>query len=187
MSALINALSDAGYPVVLTSGPDIKEKQMIETIMAGCPNARLHSLAGQLTLRQLASVIDHGRLFIGVDSVPMHMAAALGTPLVALFGPQAHLLASMAGQRRGDLGGDFGSIPDPDDIDTGTDERYLDLIPTDAVIAAAKTGMSKFRLALVRQKYRPDGGAERFVSRALEALDSSNLELNVITREWQGR
>lgn len=46
--------------------------------------------------------------------------------------------------------------------------------------------MSKFRLALVRQKYRPDGGAERFVSRALEALDSSNLELNVITREWQG-
>ena len=46
--------------------------------------------------------------------------------------------------------------------------------------------MSKFRLALVRQKYRPDGGAERFVSRALEALDASDLELNVITREWQG-
>ena len=46
--------------------------------------------------------------------------------------------------------------------------------------------MSKFRLALVRQKYRPDGGAERFVSRALEALDDSDLELNVITREWQG-
>ena len=44
--------------------------------------------------------------------------------------------------------------------------------------------MSKFRLALVRQKYRPDGGAERFVSRALEALDSSHLQLNVITREW---
>ncbi len=36
--------------------------------------------------------------------------------------------------------------------------------------------MSKFRLALVRQKYRPDGGAERFVSRALEALDSSHLQ-----------
>ncbi|ELY3770872.1 glycosyltransferase family 4 protein [Cronobacter dublinensis] len=46
--------------------------------------------------------------------------------------------------------------------------------------------MSTFRLALVRQKYRPDGGAERFVSRALEALDNSDLELNVITREWQG-
>jgi hypothetical protein len=105
---LINALC-RGLPVVLTSGPDAKEKQMVETIIAGCPNARLHSLAGQLTLRQLASVIDHARLFIGVDSVPMHMAAALGTPLVALFGPQAHLLASMAGERRGDLGGRFRS------------------------------------------------------------------------------
>ena len=46
--------------------------------------------------------------------------------------------------------------------------------------------MNQFRLALVRQKYRPDGGAERFVTRALEALDSQNLELNVITRQWQG-
>ncbi|MDR3432841.1 MAG: glycosyltransferase family 4 protein [Rouxiella aceris] len=46
--------------------------------------------------------------------------------------------------------------------------------------------MKHFRLALVRQKYRPDGGAERFVSRALEALDSQDLELNVITRQWQG-
>jgi UDP-glucose:(heptosyl)LPS alpha-1,3-glucosyltransferase len=46
--------------------------------------------------------------------------------------------------------------------------------------------MKHFRLALVRQKYRPDGGAERFVSRALEALEQHNLELNVITRQWQG-
>jgi len=46
--------------------------------------------------------------------------------------------------------------------------------------------MKPFRLALVRQKYRPDGGAERFISRALLALEKQNLELNVITREWQG-
>lgn len=46
--------------------------------------------------------------------------------------------------------------------------------------------MKHFRLALVRQKYRPDGGAERFVSRALEALENQDLELNVITRQWQG-
>lgn len=46
--------------------------------------------------------------------------------------------------------------------------------------------MSKVRLAIVRQKYRPDGGAERFISRALEALDDDRLELNIITRNWQG-
>jgi len=46
--------------------------------------------------------------------------------------------------------------------------------------------MNKIRLAIVRQKYRPDGGAERFISRALEALDDDSLELNIITRSWQG-
>jgi UDP-glucose:(heptosyl)LPS alpha-1,3-glucosyltransferase len=44
----------------------------------------------------------------------------------------------------------------------------------------------KHRLAIVRQKYRPDGGAERFVSRALSALSNQDLELNVITRQWEG-
>lgn len=44
--------------------------------------------------------------------------------------------------------------------------------------------MDNFRLALVRQKYRPDGGAERFVARALTALSGQNIELNVITRQW---
>lgn len=46
--------------------------------------------------------------------------------------------------------------------------------------------MKPIRLAIVRQKYRPDGGAERFISRALEALDQQALDLNVITRQWQG-
>ncbi|UVK79307.1 MAG: lipopolysaccharide glucosyltransferase I [Sodalis sp. Ffu] len=46
--------------------------------------------------------------------------------------------------------------------------------------------MKIIRLAIVRQKYRPDGGAERFIYRALEALDNSGIELNIITREWSG-
>ncbi|CDH19338.1 Lipopolysaccharide core biosynthesis protein RfaG (Glucosyltransferase I) [Xenorhabdus bovienii str. kraussei Quebec] len=46
--------------------------------------------------------------------------------------------------------------------------------------------MKSLRLAIVRQKYRPDGGAERFVTRALEALNHQQLELNIITRSWQG-
>lgn len=42
------------------------------------------------------------------------------------------------------------------------------------------------KLAIVRQKYRPDGGAERFVSRALSALrDKSDLDISIITRQWE--
>ncbi|THB64036.1 MAG: glycosyltransferase family 1 protein [Gammaproteobacteria bacterium] len=44
--------------------------------------------------------------------------------------------------------------------------------------------MSSIRLALIRQKYRPDGGAERFLSRAMEAL-KEDIELTIITRNWQ--
>lgn len=139
MSALINALSAEGHTVVLTSGPDAREKQMVDAIISGCPDARLVSLAGKLTLRQLAALIDHAHLFIGVDSVPMHMAAALNTPLVALFGP-SKLTFWRPWQAQGEViwAGDYGPLPDPDAIDTHTEERYLDLIPTEDVIAAAK-------------------------------------------------
>ena len=45
------------------------------------------SLSGQLSLKELAALTQAAKLFIGVDSAPMHIAAAVGTPTVALFGP----------------------------------------------------------------------------------------------------
>jgi UDP-glucose:(heptosyl)LPS alpha-1,3-glucosyltransferase len=43
------------------------------------------------------------------------------------------------------------------------------------------------KLALVRQKYRPDGGAERFVASALDSLKGkADLNISVITRQWLG-
>jgi len=44
-------------------------------------------LSGQLSLKQLAALTARAKLFIGVDSAPMHIAAAMGTPTVVLFGP----------------------------------------------------------------------------------------------------
>ena len=41
-------------------------------------------------------------------------------------------------------------------------------------------------VAFVRQRYAQDGGAERFVSRALDALRYRNVSLTLITREWRG-
>lgn len=42
------------------------------------------------------------------------------------------------------------------------------------------------RLALVRQRYNPYGGAERFVERALDTLVKSGAEVTLITRQWAG-
>ncbi|MBM3862110.1 MAG: glycosyltransferase family 9 protein [Verrucomicrobia bacterium] len=47
------------------------------------------SLAGQTTILQLAALLKRAALFIGHDSGPMHIATAMGTKVIALFGPQS--------------------------------------------------------------------------------------------------
>jgi UDP-glucose:(heptosyl)LPS alpha-1,3-glucosyltransferase len=42
------------------------------------------------------------------------------------------------------------------------------------------------RVAIVRQQYNPFGGAERFIERALPALERSGIEVTLIARSWQG-
>jgi len=42
------------------------------------------------------------------------------------------------------------------------------------------------RLAIVRQRYNPYGGAERFIERALGALVREGAEITLITRSWEG-
>ncbi|SFU11472.1 heptosyltransferase-3 [Kosakonia arachidis] len=139
MAQTITALQQEGHTIVLTAGPDKKELSMVDRILRASPQTGVISLAGELSLRQLASLIDHADLFIGVDSVPMHMAAALQTPCVALFGP-SKLTFWSPWQVNGEViwAGNFGPLPDPDAVDTKTSERYLDAIPVDAVVDAAK-------------------------------------------------
>ena len=45
---------------------------------------------------------------------------------------------------------------------------------------------SNLRIAIIRQRYNPFGGAERFVERALSALVHEGSEVTLITRNWQG-
>jgi heptosyltransferase-3 len=45
------------------------------------------NLAGRLSIKELGALAGSAALFVGVDSMPMHLAAAMGTPTVALFGP----------------------------------------------------------------------------------------------------
>lgn len=42
------------------------------------------------------------------------------------------------------------------------------------------------KIAIVRQRYNPYGGAERFVERALAALCEEGAEVTLITRDWRG-
>lgn len=77
---------DFAARVLLTCSPDEKEIKMAEQILKLCPE-RPASMLGAINLGQLAALIQSAALFLGVDSAPMHIAAAVGTPVIAVFGP----------------------------------------------------------------------------------------------------
>jgi lipopolysaccharide heptosyltransferase I len=77
------ALLAEGIGVVLTGS--LEDRAIAQSICSGM-NPRLLSLVGRLTLKQLVAVLRDVDLMVTVDSGPMHIAAAVGTPVVALFG-----------------------------------------------------------------------------------------------------
>jgi heptosyltransferase-3 len=91
-AALIAALLRRGETVVLSCAPDARERAMVAAIAAavrriGAPAERMKVADDDGTLNRLAAVIARAKLFVGIDSAPMHIAAAMGTPTVVLFGP----------------------------------------------------------------------------------------------------
>jgi heptosyltransferase-3 len=83
---LADRLAAEGHQLVLTGAP--QESAFIDQIVAKTASRPLN-LAGKLTLKELGALTARARLFIGVDSMPMHLAAAMGTPTLALFGPSS--------------------------------------------------------------------------------------------------
>ncbi|MBW2675608.1 MAG: lipopolysaccharide heptosyltransferase II [Deltaproteobacteria bacterium] len=70
-------------PVVFTGGTDRETVGHIRSLMQ-LPSV---DLTGRTTLRDLAYLYERSSLVVTTDSGPMHVAAAVGTPTVALFGP----------------------------------------------------------------------------------------------------
>lgn len=77
-----------GAQVVLFGGPD--EVALVAEIERGLGGACLN-LAGKTSVRELMALIKRCTFFITNDSGPMHIAAAFGVPLVAIFGPTDHV------------------------------------------------------------------------------------------------
>jgi len=69
--------------ILVGGGDDVAAGEI--AIAAADGTAR--NLCGRTTLRQLAALIDRAAVVITADSTPMHLAAAMNRPLVALFGP----------------------------------------------------------------------------------------------------
>ncbi|MFQ5329676.1 MAG: glycosyltransferase family 9 protein [Thermodesulfobacteriota bacterium] len=74
-----------GMKVVVVGGPNDREYgEEIASHVEGILN-----LAGMTTIKELAFLMKWSRLVISVDSGPLHIAAAVGVPVIAIFGPTA--------------------------------------------------------------------------------------------------
>jgi heptosyltransferase-2 len=71
-------------PVVVLGGPE--DTALAEQVAAAAPT-RTHSAAGALGLRASAALVAQASVLVTNDSAPLHLATAVGTPVVAVFGP----------------------------------------------------------------------------------------------------
>jgi heptosyltransferase-2 len=69
--------------VVLGSSDDAALAAAIGTAAPG----RTHSAAGMVSLRVAAALVEQAGVLVTNDSAPLHLATAVGTPVVAVFGP----------------------------------------------------------------------------------------------------
>ena len=75
-------LSGKGCQVVFVGGP--AEAERAEEIIA-LLSRKTYNYVGKLSLGELLALLEKSTVFLGNDSGPMHMAAAMGTAVVAMF------------------------------------------------------------------------------------------------------
>jgi heptosyltransferase I len=82
-----HAIEDHGMTVVLSGGPSAQEAsvgQAIESAARSSPRSSLINLIGKDTLPQLVALLQRADVVLSPDSGPVHLANALGTPVIGL-------------------------------------------------------------------------------------------------------
>lgn len=74
-----------GIPIVVTGSAH--DQPLTDAFLKQVQKAKVLALTGRTTLEELAALYQTAQFVISGDSGPMHIASAVGTPVVALFGP----------------------------------------------------------------------------------------------------
>ena len=88
--------ADFGYKALLVGGPG---ETAIGAEIASEMKGRALDMTGKTSVRELMALLASVDLVVTNDSGPMHVAAAFGRPVVALFGPTDHRVTSPSGAR----------------------------------------------------------------------------------------
>jgi len=84
--------------VLIGSGAERRYNELVVEL-ASSPGRAPINLAGELSCSQLAALLAGAAICVSNDSGPMHLAAALGTPTVGLFGPETPMMYAPVGLR----------------------------------------------------------------------------------------
>jgi lipopolysaccharide heptosyltransferase I len=98
-----NAIARYGMDAVLTGGP--MDRAALDSMRTHI-GPRAANLAGETDLTELAALFSQADFVVTVDSGPMHIAAAVGTPVIALFGPTSPERTGPYGKKYGISGRD---------------------------------------------------------------------------------
>ncbi len=131
-----------GQPVVVVWGGD-QERAAAERIVADAGGGACAAPA--TSLQDLGELCRLARAFVSGDTGPLHLAAAVGTPCVGLFGP-------IAASRNGPYGGGHVCVEPPPEMRPPWHERKTDMaamraIAVDRVVAATETALARSRAA----------------------------------------
>lgn len=83
---LADHLTKFNVPIILVGGKEALDLDIANEIVVKSKTNPLY-FTGETSLLELAALLEKSSLFIGVDSAPMHMAAALRVPTIGIFGP----------------------------------------------------------------------------------------------------
>ncbi|MGI4789444.1 MAG: glycosyltransferase family 9 protein [Janthinobacterium lividum] len=135
-----DALTKQGHQVAVISSPSPKEREAVSHI-AGQMRTMPIFAPGSLSFRQMAALTARASLVISGDTGPMHVAAAVGTPYLALFGPTPVLGRAPLAGRGLSLAHAVPCGPCDKEFCTQTDTNYLrclKLITVEEALAATE-------------------------------------------------
>jgi heptosyltransferase-3 len=82
----METLHGDGHRIAIACGPQAEETRMSRAILEQC-SVPVLDFGGSLNLQELGAALEQASGFLGSDSLPMHMAAAMQVPSIAWFGP----------------------------------------------------------------------------------------------------
>jgi len=95
--------------VIITGSPD--EHDRIKQITNSIDTPGVYNLAGKTDIGILPALFQQCILFIGIDSAGLHIAAAVGTPTVGIYGPAATMVWAPRGERHHMVTKDMPCVP----------------------------------------------------------------------------